>query len=103
MNRPIKLSAAFVKTVNRPGRYGDGCGGHGLSLLVKPTSSGRLSKTFSKRIRINGHPCNIGLGSYSVISLAEAREKALENRRAVAQGWDLRVELTRYGGHLITG
>ncbi len=90
MNRPIKLSAAFIRTVNQPGRYGDGRGGHGLSLLVKPTSSGRLSKTFSQRIRINGHPCNIGLGSFPVISLAEAREKALENRRAVARGGDPR-------------
>ena len=90
MNRPTKLSAAFVKTVNRPGRYGDGRGGHGLSLLVKPSSSGNLSKTFSQRLRINGHPCNIGLGSFPVITLAEAREKALENRRAVAQGRDPR-------------
>ena len=24
MKRPKKLSASFVKTVNRPGRYGDG-------------------------------------------------------------------------------
>ena len=38
MKRPKQLSAAFVKTVKRPGRYGDGRGGHGLSLLVKPTS-----------------------------------------------------------------
>ena len=90
MNRPIKLSAAFVKSVNRPGRYGDGRGGHGLSLLVKPTSSGGFSKTFSQRLRINGHPCNIGLGSFPVITLAEAREKALENRRAVAKGRDPR-------------
>ena len=90
MNRPIRLSAAFVKTVNRPGRYGDGRGGHGLSLLVKPTSSGGLSRSFSQRLRINGQPCNIGLGSFPVISLAEAREKALENRRAVAQGRDPR-------------
>ena len=37
MKRPKTLSAAFVKTVKRPGRYGDGLGGHGLSLLVKPT------------------------------------------------------------------
>ena len=61
-----------------------------MSLLVKPTSSGGLSKTFSQRLRINGQPCNIGLGSFPVISLAEAREKALENRRAVVQGRDPR-------------
>ena len=41
--RPKTLSAAYVKTVREPGRYGDGRGGYGLSLLVKPTSTGRLS------------------------------------------------------------
>ena len=40
MTRPKRLSAAFVRTVKRPGRYGDGRGGYGLSLLVKPTASG---------------------------------------------------------------
>lgn len=90
MNRPKKLSAAFVKTVKRPGRYGDGRGGFGLSLLVKPTTNGRLSKTWSQRLRIHGHPVNIGLGAYPVVTLAEAREKALKNRRTVARGRDPR-------------
>ena len=58
MQRPEKLSAAFMKTVKRPGRYGDGRGGFGLSLLVQPTTSGRLSNTWSQRLRINGHPVN---------------------------------------------
>ena len=86
MKRPQRLSASFVRTVNRPGRYGDGRGGFGLSLLVKPMSSGRLSKTWSQRIRIHGRPVNIGLGSYPVVTLAEARQAALENRRDVAHG-----------------
>ena len=90
MKRPQRLSAAFVKTVKRPGRYGDGRGGFGLSLLVKPTTTDRLSKTWSQRLRINGHPVNVGLGAYPVVTLAEAREKALKNRRAVAQGRDPR-------------
>ena len=90
MKRPQKLSAAFVKTVKRPGRYGDGRGGFGLSLLVKPTTTGRLSKTWSQRLRINGHPVNVGIGAYPVVTLAEAREKALKNRREVAQGRDPR-------------
>ena len=34
MRRPTRLSASFVRTVKQPGRYGDGYGGHGLSLLV---------------------------------------------------------------------
>ena len=90
MNRPKRLSASFVRTVNVPGRYGDGRGGHGLSLLVKPASVGGFSKSWAQRIRANGKPTNVGLGSYPVVTLAEARAKALENRRAVAQGRDPR-------------
>ena len=44
MERPKKLSATFVKTISAPGRYGDGRGGHGLSLLVKPSSTGRVRR-----------------------------------------------------------
>ncbi len=90
MKRPTQLSATFVQKVSRPGRYGDGRGGHGLSLLVKTTSTGRLSKTWSQRMRVNGHSCNVGLGAFPVVTLAEARAAALENRRAVAQGRDPR-------------
>ena len=90
MKRPKRLSATFVKTVTRPGRYGEGRGGFGLSLLVKPRSAGGVAKSWSQRLRINGRVCNLGLGTYPVVTLAEARAKALENRRAVAQGLDPR-------------
>ena len=91
--RPAVLSAAFVRTINRPGRYGDGRGGHGLSLLVKSTAiPGRWSKTWSQRLRINGKPVMVGLGSYPVVTLAQARQRALENRRAAEQGRDPRGE-----------
>ena len=87
------LSAAFVRTINRPGRYGDGRGGHGLSLLVKATAiPGRWSKTWSQRLRINGRPVMVGLGSYPVVTLAQARRRALENRQALEQGRDPRGE-----------
>ncbi|MCY4571271.1 MAG: tyrosine-type recombinase/integrase [Gemmatimonadetes bacterium] len=89
MKRP-RLSAAFVRTVTRPGRYGDGRGGHGLSLLVKPTVTGRVSRTWAQRLKINGRPFNMGLGAYPIVTLAEARAKALDNRRAVVQGRDPR-------------
>ena len=85
-----RLSATFVKTVTRPGRYGDGRGSHGLSLLVKPMMHGGYSRTWSQRLRINGKPTSIGLGSYPIVTLAEARDAALENRRAVARGHDPR-------------
>ena len=90
MKRPKRLSASFVKTVSRPGRYGDGRGGYGLSLLVKPTSTDRLSKTWAQRLRINGKPVNLGLGVYPLVTLQEARERALVNRRIVVQGGDPR-------------
>ena len=32
MERPYRLSARFVATIERPGRYGDGRGSGGLSL-----------------------------------------------------------------------
>ena len=90
MNRPRKLTAAFIRSVNRPGRYGDGHGGHGLSLLVKPMTNGRWSKTWSQYARIGGNYTSIGLGSYPAVSLAEARAKALANRKEMAAGRDPR-------------
>ena len=90
--RPKQLSAAFVKTVNQPGRYGDGRGGHGLSLLVKPTSTSRLSKSWAQRLRLDGKPFDIGLGSFPRVPLALARARALENAQAVEQGQDPRVK-----------
>ncbi len=89
--RPKTLSAAFVRSVTRAGRYGDGRGGYGLSLLVKPmASTGRLSKTWSQRVRIAGRANNIGLGRYPVIGLSDARAAALKNAQAIAQGLDPR-------------
>ena len=90
MKRPKRLSAAFVRTVNRPGRYGEGRGGLGLSLLVKERKGGGLAKSWSQRLRINGKPSNVGLGRYPIVTLAEARERALENARAVDHGRDPR-------------
>lgn len=83
MKRPATLTAAFVRKVHQPGRYGDGRGSYGLSLLVKPTKiDSRLSKTWAQRIRIKGRYTNLGLGSY----LAEARRRALRNRQAIEEG-----------------
>ena len=90
VKRPAKLSQTFVKNVAQPGRYGDGRGGFGLSLLVKRTKNGRWSKSWSQRLRINGDTVTRGLGSFPVVALADAREKALENTRRVAQGEDIR-------------
>ncbi len=83
------MTAAFCRTVTRPGRYGDGRGGHGLSLLVKPmTSTGRISRSWSQRLRIDGRVRSVGLGAYPAVTLAEARRRALRNAREVAEGRD---------------
>ena len=90
MERPRRLSAAFVQTITTPGRYGDGRGGFGLSLLVKSTKSGRISRSWAQRLRIDGRPVNIGLGSFPIVTLARARELALANARNAEEGGDPR-------------
>ena len=88
--RPRTLTAAFVRTVGRPGVYGDGRGGRGLSLRVDRTASGRITKTWRQRVRIDGRLTSIGLGPYPEVTLAEARQKALDNSRGVRLGQDPR-------------
>ena len=90
MKRPKMLSATFVRTVNVPGRYGDGRGGFGLSLLVRPASRGGFAKCWTQSVRIDGKPTSIGLGRYPVVTLAMARERAIENARSIVQGDDPR-------------
>ena len=92
MQRPTRLTAAFVKNVTSPGRYGDGRGGHGLNLLVKPRAADGFAKSWSQRLWIRGKRVNIGLGGYPVVTLAAARNASLENARAVADGRDPRTE-----------
>ena len=84
-NRPLMLSATFVRNANRPGRYGDG-----LGLLVRPALRGGVNKSWTQSVRIDGRPTSLGLGRYPVVTLAMARERALENARAIARGHDPR-------------
>lgn len=82
----LPLTARQVRALTQPGRYGDGSRGHGLSLLVKATASGRLSKTWSQRVRVGGRETRIGLGPYPLVTLAEARARALDNAFAARAG-----------------
>ena len=91
MKAPTPLTARFVETVSEPGRYGDGRGGHGMTLNVHRMLDGRVSKSWIQRIRISGRFTHLGLGSYPVVTLAEARKAALTNRRTVAKGIDPRT------------
>ena len=86
MTRPSRLSAGFVRTVTTPGRYGDGRGGHSLSLLVKPSTRKGLSKTWSQRLRTANGVAQIGLGVYPDVSLEAARDRAVDQARAVRAG-----------------
>ncbi|NNF79221.1 MAG: DUF4102 domain-containing protein, partial [Rhizobiales bacterium] len=75
VRQPAKsLTAQFVRTVEVPGKYFDG---HGLFLRV--TDGG--GKQWVQRITIRGKRRELGLGSPTLVSLAEAREQALENRK----------------------
>ena len=88
------LSAAFVKTVSEPGDYGDGRSGYGLYLLVRKYGEikqpSRISKSWAQRLTINKKRCKRGLGSFPLISLAEARQRAFENAKAAWEGQDPR-------------
>ena len=69
----------------------DTCSNPGFMWRTGPTylgvrAGGGLAKSWSPRLRINGKPCNLGLGRYPIVTLAEACDEALENARAVAQG-----------------
>ncbi len=85
-----KLQARFCERVTKPGRYGDGRGGHGLSLLVQESKSGAVRKSWTQRLRINGKPCDLGLGPTWALTLAQARAAALANHRAAWRGEDPR-------------
>lgn len=80
-----KLTAAKIKSISKTGRYGDGG-----TLFLNVALGG--SKSWIQRLTIKGRRHDIGLGPWPVISLQEARERAFENRRAVAHGRDPVVE-----------
>ena len=76
-----KLTVLSAKALREPGRHGDG---DGLYLHIAPSGS----KSWVQRIVIDGRRRDIGLGSYSVVGLAEARSLAANNRTAVSEGRD---------------
>ena len=75
------LSAAFCRTVAESGRYADG---NGLYLHVDPSGARR----WVQRLVIRGRSRGLGLGSYALVTLAEARELALANRKLARAGGD---------------
>ncbi len=75
------LTAVQVRSLKTPGRFADG---HGLYLVVDPSGA----KRWLLRIVVQGKRRDIGLGSLGLVSLAEAREKALAYRRVARDGGD---------------
>ena len=75
------LTAARVKALSTPGLHGDG---GTLYLRVAPGGS----RSWIQRLTINGKRRDVGLGGWPLVTLAEARELAFENRRLARRGGD---------------
>ena len=76
-----RLTAATVRGLTQPGRYPDG---DTLYLVVAP----RGTKAWVQRLVIHGKRHDIGLGSASLVTLKEARERAFSNRKLARDGGD---------------
>lgn len=88
-----KLTAAGVRGINTPGKYYDQ---HGLILRVAPGGS----KQWVWRGTVRGRRRDLGLGSVTYRSLAEARDLAYEYRKIARDGGD--PTLTRPGSSVPT-
>ncbi len=77
----MALSATRAKALKDPGRYADG---GGLHLYISKAGG----KSWVQRITIDRRRRDIGLGAFPSVGLAQAREKAADNRAAVAEGRD---------------
>ena len=76
-----KLSAQYLNSNLDAGRYYDD-NGTGLNIHVRKSGS----KNWSQRLRINGKQIELGLGSYPIVPLTEARSLAAKNKALSAQG-----------------
>jgi hypothetical protein len=81
MARANKLTQMQVSRLKEPGLHGDGAG-----LWLKVTEHG--SKSWILRYTFEGRERWTGLGPYPIVSLADAREKALSVKKQVHQGTD---------------
>ena len=77
-----------LKAITKPGRYK---AGDTLYLIVTPTGS----KSWVQRLTIHGKRRDIGLGSFKLITLSKARQRAHDNRVMVAEGGDPVAEKRR--------
>lgn len=83
-----RLSDRAIKALIRPGKHADG---GGLYLEVKKSGSRSWAFIWTR----NGTQEYAGLGAYPILTAAEAREKARECRKIVANGGDPQLTLTK--------
>lgn len=76
-----KLNALLIKSISKPGKYADG---GGLYLHVNDHGS----KSWIFRFMLSGRRREMGLGSHSILGLAEARAKAFDCRMLVSKKLD---------------
>ncbi|MDE0304388.1 MAG: integrase arm-type DNA-binding domain-containing protein [Albidovulum sp.] len=77
-----RLTDALVHGATGPGKLYDGV--HGLYLRIDPSGARR----WVQRVVVRGKSREFGLGGYPLVTLSQAREKALANRRVARQGGD---------------
>lgn len=80
-----KLTVTKIKALTKPGRYGDGD-----TLMLNVTKGG--AKSWVQRLHIQRRPTHVSLGPWPAISLALARDLAIDNRRALALGRNIVAE-----------
>ena len=85
------LSATFIRSVARAGRY---CDGNALYLEVKPSGT----RSWIQRIVVRGRRRELGLGGFPLVSLKEARAMALANRKVARAGGDPLADRRRVEG-----
>lgn len=73
------LTPLRIREAKQPGMYADG---NGLYLRVDPSGA----KRWVQRLTVRGKRHNLGLGSIHVVSLAQARADAVENKRRIREG-----------------
>ena len=76
-----RLTAMAATHASKPGLYPDGGG-----LYLRVARNG--SKSWAFRYTLNGRPREMGLGGLTKVSLADARKKATDVRRALGDGLD---------------
>ena len=76
-----KMNTAKLRTLTRPGVYGDG---GGLYLQVRDAEH----RSWIYRYMLAGKARWMGLGAFADVSLAEARDAAAAARKQVRQGID---------------